>query len=297
MWSATPSGAPSAPGGMHDGLKARAIWVGGRERRQSEVAASRCSQQRCGPTGSDTRIITSHAGHALTLFHAVLMTCLMSASTTASCTSRRSSRWWAPSSGAVGSRAGGQLAKQLVAVEKSCPRLVDGSSLSCCTHIHRTQRTHWPGLPCPTWHHSTSCRRLVAGAARAHALPMARLARAKPTPCRRCRCGLPATSSASCSSPTSRGCCCTSGGQAEHRPWAVNPFCALATCRLPNAGPSPHVFDVMCPPAPLYCSCYEIYGGKVFDLLNGRRKLDVREDGRRRVQVGGCCAAPAGVGR
>ncbi|KAL4450674.1 hypothetical protein ABPG77_001030 [Micractinium sp. CCAP 211/92] len=37
----------------------------------------------------------------------------------------------------------------------------------------------------------------------------------------------------------------------------------------------------------LHVSCYEIYGGKVFDLLNGRRKLDVREDGRRRVQVVG----------
>ena len=44
----------------------------------------------------------------------------------------------------------------------------------------------------------------------------------------------------------------------------------------------------------LWCSCYEIYGGKVFDLLNGRKKLDVREDGRKRVQVGaawlGCVA-------
>lgn len=37
----------------------------------------------------------------------------------------------------------------------------------------------------------------------------------------------------------------------------------------------------------LHVSCYEIYGGKVFDLLNGRKKLDVREDGRRRVQVVG----------
>ena len=36
----------------------------------------------------------------------------------------------------------------------------------------------------------------------------------------------------------------------------------------------------------LWRSCYEIYGGKVFDLLNGRKKLDVREDGRKRVQVG-----------
>lgn len=44
-------------------------------------------------------------------------------------------------------------------------------------------------------------------------------------------------------------------------------------------------------------SCYEIYGGKVFDLLNGRKKLEVREDGRRRVQVGGAavlgCSAAA----
>ncbi|KAL4433699.1 hypothetical protein ABPG75_000140 [Micractinium tetrahymenae] len=37
----------------------------------------------------------------------------------------------------------------------------------------------------------------------------------------------------------------------------------------------------------LHVSCYEIYGGKVFDLLNGRKKLEVREDGRRRVQVVG----------
>jgi kinesin family protein 2/24 len=37
----------------------------------------------------------------------------------------------------------------------------------------------------------------------------------------------------------------------------------------------------------LPCSCYEIYGGKVFDLLNGRAKLEVREDGRRQVQVVG----------
>ena len=48
----------------------------------------------------------------------------------------------------------------------------------------------------------------------------------------------------------------------------------------------------------LHRSCYEIYGGTVYDLLNGRKKLDVREDGRKRVQVGkvvvsnmgrGCC--------
>ncbi|RMZ56523.1 hypothetical protein APUTEX25_001370, partial [Auxenochlorella protothecoides] len=37
----------------------------------------------------------------------------------------------------------------------------------------------------------------------------------------------------------------------------------------------------------LHVSCYEIYGGKLFDLLNARNKLEVREDGKRRVQVVG----------
>ena len=37
-------------------------------------------------------------------------------------------------------------------------------------------------------------------------------------------------------------------------------------------------------------SCYEIYGGKLFDLLNERNKLEVREDARRNVQVGAGCA-------
>ena len=37
----------------------------------------------------------------------------------------------------------------------------------------------------------------------------------------------------------------------------------------------------------LYIACYEIYGGRVFDLLNSRQRLEVREDGKRRVQVVG----------
>mmetsp|Transcript_2395 Transcript_2395/g.7443 ORF Transcript_2395/g.7443 Transcript_2395/m.7443 type:complete len:746 (-) Transcript_2395:596-2833(-) len=37
----------------------------------------------------------------------------------------------------------------------------------------------------------------------------------------------------------------------------------------------------------LHVSCFEIYGGKVFDLLGGRARLEVREDARRRVQVVG----------
>lgn len=37
----------------------------------------------------------------------------------------------------------------------------------------------------------------------------------------------------------------------------------------------------------LHVACYEIYGGKVFDLLNARNKLEVREDHKRKVQVVG----------
>jgi kinesin family protein 2/24 len=37
----------------------------------------------------------------------------------------------------------------------------------------------------------------------------------------------------------------------------------------------------------LHVACYEIYGGKVFDLLNGRQRLEVREDAARKVQVVG----------
>lgn len=39
--------------------------------------------------------------------------------------------------------------------------------------------------------------------------------------------------------------------------------------------------------ASLHIACYEIYGGKVFDLLNDRQRLEVREDAKRRVQVVG----------
>jgi len=37
----------------------------------------------------------------------------------------------------------------------------------------------------------------------------------------------------------------------------------------------------------LYVSCFEIYGGKIFDLLNSRKKLEIREDSKRRVVVVG----------
>eukprot|EP00803_Ostreobium_quekettii_P002186 evm.model.scf_360.1 EVM.evm.TU.scf_360.1 scf_360:11705-21458(+) len=37
----------------------------------------------------------------------------------------------------------------------------------------------------------------------------------------------------------------------------------------------------------LHVSCFEIYGGKIYDLLNGRKKLDIREDGKKKVVVVG----------
>jgi kinesin family protein 2/24 len=37
------------------------------------------------------------------------------------------------------------------------------------------------------------------------------------------------------------------------------------------------------------CSFFEIYSGKVFDLLNKKQKLRVLEDGKQQVQVVGLC--------
>lgn len=37
----------------------------------------------------------------------------------------------------------------------------------------------------------------------------------------------------------------------------------------------------------LFVSCFEIYGGKIFDLLNNRKKLEIREDAKKRVVVVG----------
>jgi kinesin family protein 2/24 len=37
----------------------------------------------------------------------------------------------------------------------------------------------------------------------------------------------------------------------------------------------------------LYVSCFEIYGNKLFDLLNERKKLTILEDAKKRVVVVG----------
>ena len=36
-----------------------------------------------------------------------------------------------------------------------------------------------------------------------------------------------------------------------------------------------------------YMSFFEIYGGKVSDLLNGKKKLVIQEDGKGKIQVSG----------
>lgn len=51
----------------------------------------------------------------------------------------------------------------------------------------------------------------------------------------------------------------------------------------------------------LYVSCFEIYGNKVFDLLNMRKKLNILEDGKKKVcvvglKVGWCSCAHTPVG-
>ena len=35
----------------------------------------------------------------------------------------------------------------------------------------------------------------------------------------------------------------------------------------------------------LFVSCFEIYGGKLYDLLNGRKRLNMMEDGKKRVCI------------
>ena len=37
----------------------------------------------------------------------------------------------------------------------------------------------------------------------------------------------------------------------------------------------------------LWISCFEIYSGKLYDLLNGRKRLEAREDGKKTVQIVG----------
>ena len=46
------------------------------------------------------------------------------------------------------------------------------------------------------------------------------------------------------------------------------------------AEPSSHALQ-------LFVSCFEIYGGKVYDLLNARKRLEVREDARKKVCIVG----------
>lgn len=183
-----------------------------------------------------------------------LTTYLMRTWTTISCTTRRCSRWLAPSSGRM------------------------GAGLEGCVLEHQAKSSVPAGAEL-----ALETQPAGAGAAKARALPTVRRAVARRTPCHHCRCGLRQTCLRSCSRRPTPTCLCTSGA-------AVGP-CPLGWLRAGT-----HVTVVCCtgaikwqPPFPSTCvhrSCYEIYGGKVYDLLNGRKKLEVREDGRKRVQVG-----------
>eukprot|EP00962_Isochrysis_galbana_P002227 scaffold584_cov121-Isochrysis_galbana.AAC.1 len=72
------------------------------------------------------------------------------------------------------------------------------------------------------------------------------------------------------------------GSETEHGIYilaAISIFDRLAATPPPDADGAP--------PPLLRVSSYEIYGGKVFDLLNGRRVLPVREDAKKKVNVVG----------
>lgn len=72
------------------------------------------------------------------------------------------------------------------------------------------------------------------------------------------------------------------GSETEHGIYilaAISIFDRLAAPPPPDADGAP--------PPLLRVSSYEIYGGKVFDLLNGRRVLPVREDAKKKVNVVG----------
>lgn len=54
---------------------------------------------------------------------------------------------------------------------------------------------------------------------------------------------------------------------------AVDVFTLLADARYSNLQ--------------LWVSCFEIYSGRLYDLLNGRKLLVAREDGNKKVQIVG----------
>ena len=47
------------------------------------------------------------------------------------------------------------------------------------------------------------------------------------------------------------------------------------------------IYERLEPSQKIMCSFFEIYGGKLFDLLNGRQKLCAREDAKQCVNIVG----------
>ena len=47
------------------------------------------------------------------------------------------------------------------------------------------------------------------------------------------------------------------------------------------------MFKLAPPGMEFYMSFFEIYGGKVVDLLNGKKQLAIQEDGNSKIQVVG----------
>ncbi|GMH42856.1 hypothetical protein BSKO_10775 [Bryopsis sp. KO-2023] len=76
--------------------------------------------------------------------------------------------------------------------------------------------------------------------------------------------------------------CFAYGQTGSGKTYTMTPLPSMAASDIFLALDQPEYQDVY-----LFVSCFEIYGGKVFDLLNARKKLEIREDGKRKVCVVG----------
>lgn len=80
-----------------------------------------------------------------------------------------------------------------------------------------------------------------------------------------------------------RGTCFAYGQTGSGKTYTMQPLPLRAASDIFHISATMPSFSL----ARLYVSCYEIYGGKIFDLLNSRQRLEVREDAKRRIQVVG----------
>lgn len=80
-----------------------------------------------------------------------------------------------------------------------------------------------------------------------------------------------------------KGTCFAYGQTGSGKTYTMQPLPLRAAADIFNVIAAVPEFQTL----QLHVACYEIYGGKIFDLLNERQRLEVREDGKRRVQVVG----------